>query len=129
MAINTQGADRYFATRTLNSAWKEFSAEQRECAIEQAKRDLSRALRRPMREDEKPYQYGDAVRDEFAVYEQALFTLLRDANPNGAGSDIPSLEPDEKQGHAYTLKSGHSKWSEEALAWLGGSSHVGVVLG
>lgn len=127
--IDVNGADAYFATRTMGASWNEFSAEQRKCAIEQAKRDLARALRRPMREDEPQYRYGDAVRDEYAVYEQALFTLLRDVNPNGGGSDIPSIEPDEKKPNGYTLSTGKGKWSEEALAWLGASSRVETVMG
>ena len=127
--IDVNGADAYFSTRTMGAAWLEFSATQRKCAIEQAKRDISRALRRPMNEGEPQYRPGDAVRDEYAVYEQALFTLLRDVNPNGCGSDIPSIEPDEKRQHSYTLQSGRGKWSEEALAWLGVSSHVATVMG
>lgn len=127
--IDVNGADAYFATRTMGAAWKEFSAEQRKCAIEQAKRDLARALRRPMEEHEPQFRYGDVTRDEFAVYEQALFTLLRDVNPNGGGSDIPSIEPDEKKPSGYTLGTGKGKWSEEALAWLGASSRVETVMG
>ena len=127
--IDVNGADAYFATRTMGETWKEFSADQRKGAIEQAKRDFSRALGRPMREDEPQYRYGDQTRDEYAVYEQALFTLLRDANPNGTGTDIPSLEPDEKQDRRYTLGSGRGKWSEEALAWLGASNRVETVMG
>lgn len=127
--IDVTGADAYFSTRTMGGAWKEFSADQRKCAIEQAKRDLSRALGRPMRENEGAYVYGQQRRDEFAVYEQALYALLRDAQPNGRGTDIPSLEPDEKQPHGYTLKTGLGKWSEEALAWLGASGRVETVMG
>ena len=127
--IDVNGADAYFSTRTMGASWLEFSAAQRKCAIEQAKRDISRALRRKMNEHEAQYHYGDAVRDEYAVYEQAIFTLLRDVNPNGGGSDIPSIEGDEKRPHAYSLQSGRGKWSEEALAWLGVSSHVATVMG
>jgi len=67
--------------------------------------------------------------DEYAVYEQAIYTLLRDANPSGTGADIPSLEPDEKQDRQYTLGTGRGKWSEEALAWLGASNRVETVMG
>lgn len=127
--MDVNGADAYFATRTMGKAWTEFSADQRKTAIEQAKRDLSRALGRAMREDEPQYRYGDQTRDEYAVYEQALYTLLRDENPNGGGSDIPALEPDEKQDRQYTLGTGKGKWSEEALAWLGASNRVETVMG
>ena len=129
MAINIDNADAYFATRTVVAAWGEYSAEQRKAAIEQAKRDLSRALGRPMREDEPQYRYGDETRDEYAVYEQAVFTLLRDAEPKGNGSDIPSLDPDEKADARTVMRTGGGKWSEEALAWLGASGRVQTVLG
>ncbi len=127
--IGVDGADAYFATRTMGKHWREYSVEQRDGAIQQAKRDFSRALGRPMREDEPSYVFGQTTRDEYAVYEQALYTLLRDIQPDGTGTDIPSLEPDEKQNRGYTLKSGKGKWSEEALAWLGASGRVEIVMG
>lgn len=128
--IQVDNADAYFAGRTVGAAWQEFSAAQRKAAIEQAKRDFSRALKRPMREDEPQYKYGDATRDEYAVYEQALYTLLRDAQPNGVtGGDIPSLKPDEKQNTGHSLATGKGKWSEEALSWLGIQGGVQIVLG
>jgi len=128
--INVDNADAYFSARTMGAAWMEFASDQRKAAIEQAKRDLSRALNRPMTEDEAQYVYGDQTRDEYAVYEQALYTLLRDAQPRGVtGSDIPSLSPDERQNTGYTLSSGKGKWSEEALAWLGAGGRVQIVLG
>ena len=127
--IDITGADAYFATRTMGATWLEFSADQRKCAIEQAKRDLSRALGRAMREDEPQFRFGDQTRDEYAVYEQALYALLRDVNPSGTGADIPSLEPDEKQDRQYTLGSGRGAWSKEALSWLGASNRVETVMG
>lgn len=130
MNITVDNADTYFASRTIRKQWLEYSPEQRKAAIEQAKRDLSRALGRPMKEDEPQFKYGDQTRDEYAVYEQAVYTLLRDALPNGnTGVETPSLEPDEKQNTGHTLRSGRGKWSEEALAWLGASGRVEVMLG
>lgn len=127
--INVDNADAYFSSRTMGKTWAEYSPEQRKAAIENAKRDLARALGRPMREDEPQYRYGDQTRDEYAVYEQALYTLLRDALPDGGGSDIPSLEPDEKKDRRQTLSTGKAKWSEEALAWLGASGRVETIIG
>lgn len=127
--IDVDNANAYYAARTMGKAWTEFSVEQRKAAIEQAKRDFSRALARPMKEDEAPYRYGDQTRDEYAVYEQALYTLLRDALPELEGVQTPSLEPDESRSNRYTLESGKGKWSEEALAWLGASGRVETVMG
>ena len=129
MAIDVDGADAYFATRTMAKSWKEYSADQRKAAIDQAKRDFARALGRPMDENEPPFKMGDQTRDEYAVYEQALYSLLRDALPEGRGVFTPSLEPDEKQDASRSLGTGKGKWSEEALAWLGASGRVQTVLG
>ena len=127
--INIEGADAYFASHAMGKAWKEYAPEQRKAAIEQAKRDFSRALGRPMNENEAPYRYGDETRDEYAVYEQALYSLLRFTLPNGGGADIPSLEPDEKADRKKTLSKGGEKWSEEALAWLGAVGRVEIMKG
>jgi hypothetical protein len=127
--ITVEGANAYFADRTMGAAWSEYTFAQQESAIIQAKRDLSRALGRAMKEDEKPYQFGDRLRDEYAVYEQALYTLLRDVQPEKNGSMVPALELDEKQENKYTLSKGRGKWSEEALAWLGTVARVEIVMG
>lgn len=116
--ICIQNANAYFKGRTIGAKWAEYSAEQKTAAIDQARRDLSRALRRPMRDDEPPYREGDTKRDEFAVYEQAVYSLLRDAQPNGGGSSVPSLDPDEPKPRSNTLAVGGGKWSIEALSWL-----------
>ena len=116
--ICIQNANAYFKGRTIGAKWAEYSAEQKTAAIDQARRDLSRALRRPMRDDEPPYREGDTKRDEFAVYEQAVYSLLRDAQPNGGGSSVPSLDQDEPKPRSNTLAVGGGKWSIEALSWL-----------
>ena len=71
-----------------------------------------------MKDDEPPYQEGDRRRDEYAVYEQAAYTLLMNALPKGGGSMTPSLSPDETKPKGKTLGEGYGKWSKEALAWL-----------
>ena len=116
MAINVDGADAYFSSRTSGDDWAAYSATQRKAAIEQAKRDFSRALGRPMR-------------DEYAVYEQALYTLLRDATQKGAVSRTPSLNPDEHKEPRTVHSTGYGKWSSEALAWLGASVRTEIVKG
>lgn len=116
--ICLQNANAYFKGRTVGDSWNEYSGPQKEMAIQEARRDLSRALGRPMRDDEEPYQEGDTKRDEYAVYEQAVYTLLRSTLPKGGGSATPSLEPDETKGKGMTLTEGYGKWSKEALSWL-----------
>ena len=116
--ICLQNANAYLKSRTLWDAWDEYSGDQKEMAITQARRDLSRALGRPMTHDAPPSHAGDKRRDELAVSEQAAYTLLMNAQPKGGGSSVPSLEPDERKPKAHTLSLGGGKWSMDALSWL-----------
>lgn len=128
--MDLDNADAYFAAHPMGHAWREYSAEQRSSAIEYAKRELSRALGRPMREDEAQYKYGDQVRDEYAVYEQAAYSLLRDCAPSAQnGVVMPSAEPDEAQPTSHTMAKGQNHYSAEALRWLGATGRVEIVLG
>ena len=123
-------ADAYFSAHPMGKVWKEYSTEQKTGALEYSKRELSRALGRPLREDEPQYRYGDKTRDEYAAYEQALFVLLRDAQPNSAGGVVmPSAEPDEAQPATHTMASGRNHFAAEALRWLGGNVRVETVRG
>ena len=125
MAITAEGASKYFKGTTLSAKWAEYSTEQKESAVEMATREFSRALGRPLREDEPEYQMGDATREEFAAYEQALYTLLRDAQPTGGtGSMVPSLDQEDQRSPAFTLAGSAGQWSPRALSWLG---RLGVV--
>jgi len=117
--IDVTGAANYFASSTLSQAWAEYSGKQKEAAIAQAKREFGRALGRPLREDEPPFQEGDQVREEYAAYEQAIYTLLRDAQPTGTGTAVPSLDQDDQKAPAHTLAGSKGQWSPRALAWLG----------
>lgn len=116
--INLANANAYFEGRTVGKFWKEYSGEQKEAAITQARRDLARAIGRPMRDDEPPYEEGQKRRDEYAVYEQALYSLLRDTMPEGTGEALPSLNGDETRSKLTSMAVGGGKWSIEALAWL-----------
>ncbi len=115
--ITTQNANAYFAGHTLARAWDEYSGAQKDAAILRARRELSRELGRPMRDDEPAYKEGDQIRDEYAVYEQAAYLLLRDVHPEGSGSAQPVLDAQE----APTLvpQAFCGKWSRDALRWLG----------
>lgn len=116
--ICVQNANSYFKGRTLASVWDSYSGEQKEAAIAQARRDLARALRRPMKDDEPPYEEGQTKRDEYAVYEQAIYSLQRDTQPEGIGAAVPSLTPDEEKPKLMGAAVGGGKWSIEALTWL-----------
>lgn len=116
--ITVGGANAYFKAHTHGASWAEYTGEQKSVAIQQARRDLARAIGRPMRDDEPPYVEGEKRRDEFAVYEQALYILLRDVLPEAGGNAIPPLDGDERKTARETLSTGMGKWSIEALSWL-----------
>lgn len=117
--ITVDGADSYFSESSFCAQWEAYSALQRIAAIAAAKRSLSRALGRALNENEPPYQPGDTRRDEYAVYEQALYILVRDALPEGTGAMVPALNPDEAETPRKTMSTGNCPWSHEALNWLG----------
>ena len=123
--IDVKGATEYFKTTTFAAKWAEYSKEQKEAAVEMAKREFARALGSPLREDEPPFKMGDQTREEYAAYEQALYTLLRDVQPNGTGTAVPSLDQDDQRAPAVTLGGSKGQWSPRALSWLG---HIGMVI-
>lgn len=114
--ICLQNANAYFQGRTLRRAWNEYSGEQKDAAILQARRELSKALGRPLKDDEPPYKEGDATRDEYAVYEQAAYLLLRDVLPDGSGELTPSLDEGKERPLPHALA---GRFAIEALHWLG----------
>ena len=120
--ITLTNADAYFATHARADHWTQFSATQRHGAIEAAKRDLSRELRRPMREDEPPFAPGDATRDEYACYEQALHALLQMGQGKARGSTIPALKGQSSAREDARPPTG--KWGAETLRWLGCQSAI-----
>ena len=128
--ITVDRANAYFATRTVGAKWNDYSMEQKTAALAQAERDLARALGRAMLDDEAAYAPGSPRCDAYAVYEQAVYSLLRDAQPRAAtGSDLPSLDPDEARKPAYTLARGFDWLSAEARRWLGIRQQPRVALG
>lgn len=118
MSINVQNANAYFAAHVLGRAWNDYSAAQKDSAIMQAKRELSKALGRALKEDEPAYKFGERRRDEYAAYEQAVYLLLRDVQPEGGGELTPAI------GEAAVVQrtvpnAVCKKWSQDALNWLG----------
>lgn len=116
--ISIQNANAYFKNRTIGRQWELYSGAQKQAAIDQARRDLAKAIRRPMKDDEPPYREGDTKRDEYAVYEQAVYSLLRDTLPEGTGEATPNINGDEAKSANTQLAVGGGKWSIEALSWL-----------
>ena len=127
MAIDVSGAGAYFKHHAKRTLWPQYSPEEQAGAIEQAKRDLSRELGRPMDEDEPPFQPGEQRRDEYAVYEQALHALEQVGVGNGRGSYVPVLTgSSEAQPDASRPQ---TKFCPEALRWFGIRAGVVAIRG
>lgn len=122
--ISVEGASKYFLSTTFSQKWAEFSSQQKSAAIEMARREFARALGRPLASDADGYKEGDRTCEEFAAYEQALYTLLRDAQPTGTGTAVPALDQQDQKAMPYTLAGHSGQWSPRALAWLGTLSVV-----
>ena len=89
--IDFKGAQEYFKAVNHHKAavWSSFSSSKtREGAVTAARRLVARELGRPLNDNEPPYREGDRTRQEFAVYEQALWML-----ENGQISDAAAGDP------------------------------------
>lgn len=119
--ISFDNAQTYFGADSHYKAavWAAFGARHRRGAIAAARRVLSRGLARPMVDAEPQYSEGDRTRDEYAVYEQALWMLENGQVADATGNDpVPVLTgrpdaADAARGPGATL------YAPEALRWLG----------
>lgn len=120
--IDVTQADSYFRANNHTQAaqWGAYGHDARTGAIEEAKRILARALRRPMNEGLAPFRMGDTRRDDYAVFEQALFLLrssptgiMGGASPYPPSVPVPESEDQEPE---RTYAGGVCK---AALIWLG----------
>ncbi len=115
--IDFEGADEYFRAghHVRGGVWGAYSEAQRAAAVASARRILSRGLSRSMRDDLGEYEEGDRYRDDFAVYEQALYML-----EHGRIVDTDAGAP-----YAIAVDTGPAPesptglYSPEALRWLG----------
>lgn len=133
MAINLDGANGYFAPENHSKAavWMRYSVVQRTGAIAEAKRDLSRALKRALDENEPPFKPGDRRREEFAVYEQALWRLEGSvqADPD-TGDIIATLRGrQETDDVAQGRDRSFAGIAHAAMLWLGWDGNVRLVRG
>jgi hypothetical protein len=122
MAITFENAQAYFAPDNHHRAavWAGFQETHCRGAIASARRGLARLLGRGMKENEAAYKEGDRIRDEFAVYEQALYLLETGVVANGSASDpVPIIAGNEEAQKAAGTKGRPSVVGPEALRWLG----------
>lgn len=128
--IDLPGANLYFKFGRHQAAdiWAGYSKGARMGAVESAKRTFSRALGRRLDENLPPYDYGQRLRDDFAVYEQALFLLQQTTQPNAVREADPVVADavnTERSDNVYD-NSLVGIYSPEALRWLGWSGHVAI---
>lgn len=111
--IDINGAERYFAqgNHVESAAWAAFPPSARRGAVIQARRLLERALGRALKDDEADFNPGDTARDEFAVYEQALY-ILSHSRIYDAGSQAPYPTA------LNQVSDGIGGISREALRWF-----------
>jgi len=117
--IDTSGATTYFKAHLKGGTWSQASAIAKSAAISTARRILSRALGRAMSDTESTYVEGDLTRDEYAVYEQAIYLIENGAIANGDGTaPQPILTGSIEQ--PDTPRTGETAlYAPEALRWLG----------
>lgn len=118
--INFDSAQVYFGASSHHKAavWAAFGAGHRKGAIAAARRVLTRGLGRTLDDSESAYAEGDRTRDEYAVYEQALWMLENGQIADATGNDpVPVLtgQPDASEARSP----GAGLYAPEALRWLG----------
>lgn len=119
--ISFDNAQIYFGASNhhKSAVWSGFGTSHRRGALAAARRVLSRGLGRAMADDEEAYTEGDRTRDEYAVYEQALWMLENGQVADATGNDpVPVLtgRPDAVD---VARRPGADLYAPEALRWLG----------
>lgn len=117
--ITVDGASEYFAAHVKAEVWTNTSDSARTAALGHARRLLARALGRAMDDTETAYEEGDTVRDEYAVYEQALYMIENGIIANGEGSSPQAVLAAEDGDPDQPRKADRSPYAPEALRWLG----------
>lgn len=133
MAIDVKGANAYFSPDNHSKApvWTRYSDIQRAGAIAEAKRDLTRVLKRALDEDEPPYAPGDGRREEYAVYEQALWRLEGSVQADPDTGDIVATlrGRQETDDLAQGRDRSYAGIAHAAMMWLGWDGNVRLVRG
>jgi hypothetical protein len=87
-------------------------------------------LGREMDDNEAAYAEGDQLRDEYAVYEQALYMLRMSSMPNTEASAPVFATPDPDSRNAQPVIAKHGLGiSPGACRWLGVRTTYAVVRG
>jgi len=130
MSISANGALEYFSTHVEGVVWQAYGEALQAMAIVHARRELSRMLGRELSDSESAYVEGDQLRDEYAVYEQALYLLRMSSMPNAESSApvFATPDPDSKPSAGVVLRHGLGI-APGACRWLGVRTTYAVVRG
>jgi len=122
--INFKNAQVYFASGSHHKAavWSGFNPKTREGAIAAARRVIARGLGRALNDDERDYKEGDRIREEYAIYEQALWMMENGQVANATGSDPVPVLTGKAEAADTSARSPYGAFAPEALRWLGAAS-------
>lgn len=123
--IDFDGSQIYFSDTNHYKAavWSAFEQYRKIAAIATARRILSRAIfpKRSLNDNEAAYSEGDARRDEYAVYEQALWLLEHGQVADASGSAPVPVLIGEVDSAGVDSDGVAGLFAPEALRWLGWS--------
>lgn len=117
MTISLANANAYFApgNNVRSDLWLKFTEEHRNGAIQTARRMFEHELHRKLREDETDESLRH--REDYAVYEQALWLLLSTPVSDASTGDAAAMLVGDAE--PQTDGSGRRpRWSDEALRWF-----------
>jgi hypothetical protein len=117
--INYAGSITYFQGHLKGNIWTQAGEKSCTVAIAAARKVLSRGLGRAMDDSEVAYEEGDTCRDEYAVYEQALYLLENGVIANGDGSAPQPILTGATEAPDQPRRGESSLYAPEALRWLG----------
>jgi len=124
--INADGATIFFSTHLKGNIWTMTPESSQAAAIAQARMILSRALGRAMNDSEATYAEGDQTRDEYAVYEQALYLIENGTIANAQGSAPQPILVGATDAPDIPRNGISALYAPEALRWLGYTGAVVV---
>jgi hypothetical protein len=121
MPVDYNGAQIYFNAKNHHKSgvWSGFGQANRAGAVAAARRILARGLGRPITDTEPAYQEGDRTREEYAVYEQALWVLEHGQIADATGNDPVAVLTGMGDSADPASRSAAALYAPEALRWLG----------
>lgn len=129
MAINLAGADKYFdkANHVRASEWEGFRdtrEDQLEGALAQATRQIARFMDDEPEEPADPADITAFPREDYAVYEQALWIMANSSLVSNADQTAPAALATDPEEPDDVRRAQRNVYSPEAIRWLIRSGQV-----